>query len=124
MHWGTELKETLHWAQADQAAKLVEAGADLIVGAHPHCLQEISYIDDVPVAYSLGNFWFNSKTRDSGILKVGLDEDGVKWVQFVPAVQSGCRTKSVEAEEQERILAYMRTLSADVYIDAEGYVQR
>ena len=124
MHWGTELKETLHWAQTDQAAKLVEAGADLIVGAHPHCLQEISYIDDVPVAYSLGNFWFNSKTRDTGILKVGLDLNGVKWVQFVPAIQSGCRTTSVEAEEQERILTYMRTLSAAVYIDAEGYVQR
>ncbi len=124
MHWGTELKETLHWAQTDQAAKLVEAGADLIIGAHPHCLQQIAYIDDVPVAYSLGNFWFNSKTRDTGILKVGLDLEGVKWVQFVPAIQSGCRTTSVETGEKERILAYMRTLSKDVYIDADGYVQR
>lgn len=124
IHWGTELSETLHWAQSEQAVKLAEAGADLIVGDHPHCLQEISYIGDTLVIYSMGNFWFNSKTQDTGILKVVLAENRMKSIQFVPAVQSGCRTALAAEGEKERILAYLRTLSPDVFIDSEGYIQK
>lgn len=124
IHWGTELSETLHWAQSDQAVKLADAGADLIVGDHPHCLQEITYIGDTPVVYSMGNFWFNSKTQDTGLLKVVLDENGLNSMQFVPAIQSGCRTSIAPAGEKERILAYLRTLSPNVHIDADGYIQK
>lgn len=124
IHWGTELSETLHWAQPDQAVKLADAGADLIVGDHPHCLQEITYIGETPVIYSMGNFWFNSKTQDTGILKVVLDENGLKSIQFVPAIQSGCRTVVAADGERERILSYLRTLSPNVFIDTEGYIRK
>lgn len=124
IHWGTELSETLHWAQPDQAAKLVEAGADLIVGDHPHCLQEIAYIGDVPVVYSMGNFWFNSKTQDTGILKAVIDEDGLKSLQFVPAVQSGCKTTIASDGDYTRILNYIRSLSPTITIDSAGYINK
>jgi len=54
-HWGTEyiLKHNLE--QEDFAEWLVENGADFIIGAHPHVVQDCSIINDVPVAYSLGN---------------------------------------------------------------------
>ena len=122
IHWGTELSETLHWAQPDQAKGLVEAGADLIVGDHPHCLQEIAYIGDVPVVYSMGNFWFNSKTQDTGIFKVTLDENGIKNLQFVPAIQSNCMTNIASDSEKQRILDYMQSLSSTIVIDSQGYV--
>ena len=124
MHWGTELSETLHWAQQPQAVKLAEAGADLIVGDHPHCLQEIAYIGDVPVVYSMGNFWFNSKTQDTGLLKVVVDEDGLKSLQFVPAIQSGCKTKIAPDGERERILDYIQSLSPAITIDNAGYITK
>ena len=124
IHWGTELSEELHWAQPDQTAKLAEAGVDLIVGDHPHCLQEIAYIGDMPVVYSMGNFWFNSKTQDTGLLKVVLDENGLKSIQFVPAIQSGCKTKAATGGEKERILTYLRTLSPGIAIDGEGYITK
>lgn len=123
IHWGQELQETLHWAQEDQAVKLVEAGADLIVGDHPHCLQEITYIEDTPVIYSMGNFWFNSKTQDTGILKVILDQEGLKTLQFVPAIQSGCKTTIASDGERDRILSHLRRLSPDVNIDSLGYIE-
>lgn len=123
IHWGTELSETLHWAQPDQAKKLVEAGADLIVGDHPHCLQEIAYIDGVPVIYSMGNFWFNSKTQDTGILKAVINEEGLKSLQFVPAIQSGCKTTIAPDGERQRILNYIQSLSAGIQIDSEGYIE-
>lgn len=124
IHWGTELSETLHWAQPDQAAKLVEAGADLIVGDHPHCLQEIAYIDDVPVIYSMGNFWFNSKTQDTGILKVLINDEGLLSLQFVPAIQTGCKTTIAPDGERERILNYIQSLSPTITIDSAGYITK
>lgn len=122
IHWGTELSQTLHWAQPDQAAGLVEAGADLIVGDHPHCLQEIAYIGDVPVVYSMGNFWFNSKTQDTGIFKATLDKDGIKSLQFVPAIQSNCSTTIASDSERQRMLDYIQSLSPTISIDNQGYI--
>jgi len=124
IHWGTELSETLHWAQPDQAAGLVEAGADLIIGDHPHCLQEIAYIDDVPVVYSMGNFWFNSKTQDTGIFKATIDENGIKSLQFVPAIQSNCSTTIASDSDRQRILDYIQSLSPTINIDRQGYITK
>ena len=124
IHWGTELAETLHWAQTDQAAGLVEAGADLIIGDHPHCLQEIAYIGDVPVVYSMGNFWFNSKTQDTGIFKAIIDANGIKSLQFVPAIQSNCSTTIASNSDRQRILDYIQSLSPTISIDGKGYITK
>ncbi len=122
IHWGTENTDELHWAQTDQAPKLVKAGADLIIGDHPHCLQNIEYIDDVPIIYSLGNFWFNSKTLDTGLFKVVYDMDGNLKCQFIPAKQHDCRTDLETGAEKQRILDYMQCISPNVTLDAEGNV--
>ncbi len=122
IHWGTENQVELDWAQTKQAPELVEAGADLVIGDHPHCLQPIGVVGGVPVIYSLGNFWFNSKTLDTGMVEVVIDETGIVSYQFVPCLQSGCRTALLEGAEKERVLSYMRGISAGVQIDEEGYV--
>lgn len=122
IHWGTENVAELDWAQLKQAPELVAAGADLVIGDHPHCLQPIGVIQGVPVIYSLGNFWFNSKTLDTGMVEVVIDETGIVSYQFVPCLQSGCRTTLLQGEEKERVLSYMRSLSEGVQIDEEGFV--
>lgn len=122
VHWGTENVAELDWAQLKQAPELVDAGADLVIGDHPHCLQSIGVIRDVPVIYSLGNFWFNSKTLDTGMVEVVIDQTGIVSYQFVPCLQSGCRTILLQGAEKERVLSYMRSISDGVQIDAEGYV--
>lgn len=124
IHWGTENTDVLDWAQLDQAPKIAEAGADLIIGDHPHCLQQISYIGDVPVIYSLGNFWFNSKQVDTCLVKVAIDQNGLKSFQFIPAIQKDCTTSLLTGEEKERVLSYMRSISPGISIDEEGYVKK
>lgn len=124
IHWGTENESEPDWAQKDQAPKLAAAGADLIVGDHPHCLQGITYVQNTPVFYSLGNFWFNSKSVDTGLLKVTLNQNGIKSVQFLPAVQSDCSVSEAYGVDKERIFSYLRTLSPEVQIDEAGYVSR
>ncbi|MDE7232453.1 MAG: CapA family protein, partial [Lachnospiraceae bacterium] len=122
IHWGTENQAELDWAQLKQAPELVDAGADLVIGDHPHCLQPIGVIRGVPVIYSLGNFWFNSKTIDTGMVEVVIDQTGIVSYQFVPCLQSGCRTTLLQGAEKDRVLSYMRSISEGVQIDAEGYV--
>lgn len=124
IHWGTENQAEPDWLQLEQAPKIAEAGADLIIGDHSHCLQGITYCGDTPVIYSLGNFWFNSKTLDTGMVRVTLDDSGLKSFQFVPGIQSGCRVDLAYGEDKERILSYMRSLSPKAVIDQEGYVSK
>lgn len=122
VHWGTENQEETDWAQDKQALQLVEAGADLIIGDHPHILQKIDIIEGVPVIYSLGNFWFNSRTIATGMVKVTLSEGELQSFQFLPCLQSGCRTVLLEGEEKKEALDKMRRLSEDVQIDEAGFV--
>ena len=122
LHWGTENVDTIDWAQEKQAAEVAEAGADLIIGDHPHCLQQISIVKGVPVIYSLGNFWFNSKTLDTGMVKVTLNEEGLLSYQFIPCQQSGSKTELLQGEEKQRVLDYMQSISEGVRIDGDGYV--
>lgn len=54
-HWGVEY-EPRHSAQQESMARwLVSEGADAIIGSHPHVVQDMQWIDGVPVYYSLGN---------------------------------------------------------------------
>lgn len=122
LHWGTENDAGTDWAQEKQAPEVAAAGADLIIGDHPHCLQRISMVQGVPVIYSLGNFWFNSKTVDTGMVKVTLNGDGLQSFQFIPCLQSGCKTSLLQGGEKERVLNYMRSISDGVQIDEDGYV--
>lgn len=122
IHWGTENTAELDWVQLDQAPRIVDAGADLIIGDHPHCLQPIQYVHGVPVVYSLGNFWFNSKELDTCLVKAVVDENGLKSLQFIPALQKGCATSMLYGEEKARVIDYMRSISPGVSVDEEGVV--
>lgn len=67
-HWGSENVHEVRDYQRSHAKELAEAGADLIIGSHPHCLQESEIIvtedgRSVPCFYSLGNV-VSSMTRD------------------------------------------------------------
>lgn len=54
-HWGTEYGLRHSKAQENTARWLIKSGADIIVGSHPHVIQDCQNIDGVDVAYSLGN---------------------------------------------------------------------
>ena len=124
VHWGTEnAVQTDDW-QNKQAVQFAEAGADLIIGAHPHVLEKIESVRGVPVVYSLGNYWFNSKTLDTGIVQVRLDAHTGEYLgmRFVPALQSGCRTTMCQGAEKQRILDELESLSKGTAIDEDGNI--
>lgn len=122
VHWGTEGTSEIDYLQRDQSKEMVEAGADLIIGGHPHVLQKIDYVQGVPVVYSLGNYIFNSKTLDTCMIISTIHTDGTVNLQMVPAVQSGCSVNEAFDSEAQRIFNYMQSLSPGITIDAGGYI--
>ncbi|WKZ25625.1 MAG: CapA family protein [bacterium] len=78
-HWGEEYKAVANKFQVETARNMVESGADLIIGHHPHWVQNYEEINGVPVYYSLGNFIFDqmwSEETKKGLLVKFTFEDG------------------------------------------------
>ncbi|MFZ4854824.1 MAG: CapA family protein [Desulfuromonadaceae bacterium] len=61
-HWGKESNATVQQYQRNAAHNAIEAGADVIIGHHPHILQGIERYKNGIIFYSLGNFTFASKS--------------------------------------------------------------
>jgi len=73
-HWGNEYQTTHSPQQEAMAKKWISWGADLIIGSHPHVVQDAQEIDGVPVFYSLGNLLFDqtfSKETQEGLIIAG-----------------------------------------------------
>lgn len=121
-HWGTEKMPYADDSQKTKAEEIAGAGADLIVGSHPHVLQNISYVDGVPVFYSLGNYFFGAAARDTGVLRVTVDtkNTSIRALQFIPMLQYG-GVSTMEGSEKQRVLEEMRSVSPGVIIDEDGY---
>ena len=72
MHWGVEYTHTPTKYQEDSAKFLADNDVDIVIGAHPHVIQPVTWIDDTLVIYSLGNF-VSAQLQDQNYNKmVGL----------------------------------------------------
>ncbi|MFA7285507.1 MAG: CapA family protein [Candidatus Paceibacterota bacterium] len=80
IHWGDEYKTTNNSRQESLAKKAVDAGAKLIIGHHPHVIQNTEVYKDSLIVYSLGNFIFDQKfsenTMQGMLLELKLWRDG------------------------------------------------
>ena len=132
-HWGVEHSTDLDDDQADFAHQYIDAGADIVIGAHPHILQGIEYYNGKPILYSLGNFWFDSYDIDtvlaevqvSGVLGVDGKLVGEPNVTVVlhPGLQSGVYTSWEEGtDEGDRILDDLQDICVNVTIGYDGIV--
>jgi hypothetical protein len=84
IHWWEEYKLENNKRQSDLAKKLVDAGVDLIIGHHPHVVQNYTTIDWVPVFYSLWNFVFDQPFPDTIKWMAVMFEIWEKWVKAFP----------------------------------------
>jgi poly-gamma-glutamate synthesis protein (capsule biosynthesis protein) len=86
-HWGVEYVPIPSRQQEELARKMIEAGADLIVGSHPHVVQPLVQYRGRWVAYSLGNFVFDQRdpaTHRGLLLKVTVRDKKIAEVTKVP----------------------------------------
>ncbi|OGL86142.1 hypothetical protein A3I40_01765 [Candidatus Uhrbacteria bacterium RIFCSPLOWO2_02_FULL_48_12] len=78
IHWGDEYKPIANQRQKTLAREFIDAGADVVIGHHPHVVQNVELYKGRPIFYSLGNFIFDqyfSKETQEG-LAIGLEFKG------------------------------------------------
>ena len=82
MHWGWEHAPLASARQRQLARLMIDAGADAVVGGHPHVTQDVEQYRGKPIIYSLGNFvfdGFSSVDNNTGwLLRLELDRQGVR----------------------------------------------
>lgn len=113
LHSGYEYVEPPSEEQAAAAHAAIDAGADIVIGHHAHILQGVEFYNEGVIVYGLGNFAFNiDGDPNTAILNVWLDGDGVRQIEFIPAVvQYGGQPRLAEGAEAEAILSQIYRLS-------------
>lgn len=126
VHWGTERSTVLEDAQLETARQYIDAGADMIVGSHSHCLQGMEYYKGKPIIYSLGNFWFDEYYEDTMLVNIRIHGDingSNVEVSVVPGMQDDGRTVIFTDEsEKERVYKHLEDISVNIEIDENGLV--
>ena len=122
IHWGVEYDAYPQDYQTKIATDCFNAGADLILGAHTHCLQGISYISGKPVFYSLGNFVFGQNIDKTAAVKVQVSSDGTVSYGLLPVYAAGGTTKLMDTNSASALYQYMTQISDGVTIGADGKI--
>ncbi|MBB5175049.1 CapA family protein [Texcoconibacillus texcoconensis] len=120
MHWGNEGEHMPETATRNYAEMMTEAGADAVVGAHPHVLQGFEFFDDQPVAYSIGNFLFpdyvEGPTAETGVLNIEL-ANGEASMSFKPWLIDDDQIVDGGESYQKDIKRFLEEHSFNVAID-------
>ncbi len=122
VHWGVEKQEHPEEYQRGLAQAYIDAGADLVVGSHPHVPQGIEYYQGKPIVYSLGNFIFNPQMEGTYVLKVFLQEEGGCQLKLIPVAASDALTRQLTGQEGTEVLNYIEQISYGVSVGADGIV--
>jgi poly-gamma-glutamate capsule biosynthesis protein CapA/YwtB (metallophosphatase superfamily) len=105
LHWGNEYV-TQNEHQRNFAQKLIDRGADAIIGAHPHVIQGIELYEGKPILYSLGNFIFDqywrSDLEDGLAIRLSAGKDSYRYEvipihskRSVPAIADGAKRQEI-----------------------------
>ena len=128
LHWGIEMSNYPTPFQRDLARKLIDKGANLIIGHHPHVLQGIEGYNNGLIVYSLGNFcfpdvrspYFNNivykqgmNNRESIILNCNFEDNKLINYNIVPIIiNKNLQPEIVKNKEAKIILKKIKILSA------------
>ena len=121
VHWGIEKNETPEDYQRSLAKGYIDAGADLVVGCHPHVLQGFEYFNGVPIVYSLGNYLFGNRDGDTVLLEASYDSEGAPSIQLVPCKRVGSVLSRIQ--HPEALFQHLTELSFGVTVAEDGTLQ-
>lgn len=109
-HWGNEYSQTHSRPQADLAHKLIDEGADLIIGSHPHVIQDSEIYKNKLIVYSLGNFVFDqtfSKETQQGVMVGGVIQKDSLRISFFPFEIKNYKPQFLKSVQRESILRHV-----------------
>lgn len=113
MHSGTEYQLRPNTRQKIFAHAAIDAGADLIIGHHPHVVQPVEKYKGKYILYSLGNFVFDQmwsrQTREGMTAKIVFTKRGLEKIEYTPVlIEDYAKPRLLEGREAEPILARLK----------------
>ncbi|MBM4177554.1 CapA family protein, partial [Candidatus Gribaldobacteria bacterium] len=122
VHSGTEYADKPNDSQVNFAHAAVDAGADLIIGHHPHVLQTMEKYKGKYIFYSLGNFVFDQpqseETKEGLAIKIYFTKSGINKISLLPVVMENlAQPRRANKNETDKILQRLdfSLKSQDVY---------
>jgi poly-gamma-glutamate capsule biosynthesis protein CapA/YwtB (metallophosphatase superfamily) len=126
VHWGIERADRPDNFQIQLGHRLVDAGADLVVGSHPHVLQGFESYKDKWIAYSLGNFVFSSttspQTAETGVLTAACDKHGSCSLDLHPMLAKNSQPAPMTEEAGQALLARLTLVSTAAVLKENGHL--
>lgn len=124
VHWGVERKNSPEEYQRILATNYIDAGADAVIGCHPHVMQGLEFYKGKPIAYSLSNFWFSRATIESALLKLYLDNNGQIQLQLLPVMAKNTYTYLItDTHEKADYYDFINNISFNIEIDDDGFIK-
>ena len=125
VHWGLEHKEYPESYQRTMGKQFIDAGADVVIGSHPHVLQGFEYYNGKLIAYSLGNFIFSETVKQTAMLSVEMDENNNFEFSVVPCSASNGKTSEFsDVLNNLSVYEYLSSISEGVSINESGYIMK
>lgn len=123
IHWGNEYQHNFNVRQQEIGRALIDAGADIIIGHHPHVVQGVEIYKNRPIFYSLGNFifdqYFSVDTQQGLSLDLTLSDQGMQ-IKLLPLVSSRGASTLMSNDKLENFLNDFSTWSqADSELTAQ-----
>jgi hypothetical protein len=114
-HWGADFERAPTESKRELGRRLVEAGADAVLGSHAHLLQGIETHLDRPILHDAGNLLLHfDGPEEAGVFELTVGTDGVQRVDFVPLVVETGRTRRATASEADALRSTLARQSADL----------
>ena len=132
-HWGIERETDLQDEQTHGAHAYIDAGADVVIGTHAHCLQGIEFYEGKPILYNLGNFWFDGFKGLTALAELqlpavvectgrGVNPSDVRLVLH-PGWQQMAITSWIDAPgDRAGAFRYIEDISVNASVDEAGFV--
>jgi len=119
VHWGEEITTVLTYGQKHMGKAFIDAGADVVVGMHSHCMQGIEHYNGKLIVYSLGNFTFSPYDLTCAMLKTTISPGGELTNTFYPMKQTNSFTfiNSGEKGKDQMDLLLQLAINTDISDD-------
>lgn len=120
LHWGDEFVHQFNSTQQSQGYEYIDAGADVVVGSHTHCLQGAEFYKGKPIIYSLGNFWFSGNTEEMAMLKITINSDGSGEYNILLGREHYFSTVWAEGNQLKSLTDFFIGLSKNLKVGENG----
>lgn len=122
IHAGTEYTRNPTPAQVDFAHLAIDAGADAVIGHHPHWVQTIEIYNEKPIFYSLGNFVFDQEwsqeTKEGLVVQLTFNDLQLTEAKLTPVIiENFCCPRLADEEEKATILNKIQLESDTIVFD-------